>query len=387
MVVSIKRRQITNFSNKMFGVLLGLAHIALVTGAEWRNFIEVSVPEDKHEGYIVYNGLPRPAKGKKYSLVYAQGADSLEKVALFEVSASGLVTAVQPLSFDKGRPNRFDLTIVLRSMKESDGGMVTTLRVSVQDIINFPPLFAFNSYNGYIKESAPENTVVMGLENCYAEDRDSSGVKTYKIIKGNERGYFTAEKDDIGGKSFLVLSNSDSKPNKEVVYFAMFGSGLPFFQVDEGTGLVKTAALIDREKQWFYDLLIQARTKGNLKRYSHIYLMINIRGVDDVFPDFVKPVYNASVPEGSPEGTFVTVIHAVDKDNPSVTYENMNLFTEFEMERDTGVIRTKRVLDRVTGDKEFLLYVNAIDGGGKSSEAVVNVKVISAQNSVPKFTR
>ena len=70
-----------------------------------------------------------------------------------------------------------------------------------------------------------------------------------------------------------------------------------------------------------------------------------------------------------------------------MTYENMNLFTEFEMERDTGVIRTKRVLDRATGDKEFLLYVNAIDGGGKSSEAVVNVKVIGAQNSVPKFTR
>ena len=125
------------------------------------------------------------------------------------------------------------------------------------------------------------------------------------------------ENVDIGHTIFQPsLSNSDSKRNKDVVYFAMFGSGLPFFQVDESTGLVKTAALIDREKQSFYDLMIQARTKGNLKRYSHIYLMINIRGVDDVFPDFVKPVYNASLLEGSPEGTFVTVIHAVDKDNP-----------------------------------------------------------------------
>ena len=329
MVVSIKRRQITNFSNKMFGVLLGLANIALVTGAEWRNFIEVSVPEDKHEGYIVYNGLPRPAKGKKYSLVYAQRADSLEKVALFKVSASGLVTAVQPLSFDKGRPNRFDLTIVLRSMKESDGGMVTTLRVSVQDVNNFPPLFAFNSYNGYIKESAPENTVVMGLENCYAEDRDSSGVKTYKIIKGNERGYFTAEKDDIGGKSFLVLK--------------------------------ATARLIRRDKDVnFLTLTVEAEDMGNPPLTGSTTIGITILEVNDRTSRFDKSEYRRQISDDTPTMTAVLKVIAVDEDegiSGEVYYYFHTVSSFFAINAFTGVITLVHELDygRITQESFKLI--------------------------------
>ena len=663
-------------------VFLIFWHLSFYVSAQWRNLIEVNVPEGKPGGYTVYDRLPLPTGGDEYTLFFAQKGDSLDKVLLFKVSPLGVITTVQPLIYEKGKPNEYDLTIVKKQRKETNGGLATTLRVKVLDVNNFPPVFAFESYRGIIKENSPENTIVMGLANCHAEERDTSGIRAYKIIKGNEKGYLKAEKRDVGGKSFLQLkatskpiqrrettpymtlvveaedmgnppltaqttirvlieevndhapvfdkssyertisedtpkmmplfkvqaidqdegvsgqvyyffqtlsnffvinaftgvitlvreldysqseqrlhqltvvardagnpskesstsvtitvpqdilnfpfpaSPSDSKENtapffphapyhftihksfpvkgslgvifavdedppgsnsdlryslvsvsgefsvdtfsgvlsvnkelnaqtytltvkvqdqgnpskqaqaevkievedldfsqnypvfsdpiqvirvaensevgksvfqasvtsdsstsKGVVYSAISGSGLPYFEVDEATGVMKTVSPLDRETHAVYDMMIEARNKEKLPRHSHLYLTIDITNVDDAYPDFTKPAYDATVPEGSPKGTFVIVIHAIDKDDPVVTYDILNFDSVFEMESNTGVIRTKRVLDRATGDREFLLYVIANDGGGKSSKAIVRINVTSARNSVPKFQK
>jgi len=662
-----------------FCALLILSHLALDARAEWKNLIKVNVPEGKLEDPVIYNEFPYPTGDEKYTLLYAQKGDSLYEVVLFQVSDIGVITTVQPLIYEKGKANQYDLTIVRRSSKKTNGGQAATVRVTVQDANIFPPAFPFSLYNGTIKENSPEGTVVLGLENCHAEDRDESGIKTYKIIKGNERGYLKVEKYDVGVKSFLRLlatntpikrgkttpfitlvveaedmrvppltarttigvrieevndyppvfnessyereisedtplmtsimkvqatdkdegisgevyyffqtlssfftinaftgeitlvreldysqsaqrlhqltvrardagipfketsatvkitvakdipnypfqasPNSDQQntapsfpeapchftiytsfpvkaslgaiyardddppgPNKElryslgssssqfsldtysgvltvnndlaaqtyslvvraqdqgspkktaeaqvkikvqnvddpynhptfsnpiqaitvaentavgksvfrasansgsssskgVVYSAIFGSAMPYFELDEKTGVLKTAAPLDRETHSEYDLMIEARNEEKIPRHSHLYLVIHITDVDDSYPDFTKPVYDASVPERNPEGTFVTVIHAIDQDSASITYD-VSSSPEFKIEASTGVIRTKRKLDRATGDRRFLIYVTATDGVGKTSSAIVNIDVTSAQDSAPKF--
>lgn len=662
-----------------FGALVILLHLVIGTGAEWKNLIEVKVPEGKPEDYVVYR-LPFPTKGEKYMLFYAQKGDALDKVGLFKVSKIGVITTVQPLIYEKGKPNEYDLTVVRRSSKETDGGLATTVRVMVQDVNNFPPVFAYSLYNGYIKENSPEGTVVMGLENCYADDRDTSGVRDYKIIKGNEKGYLRAVKYDVDEHSFLQLkatnrpikrdakkpfltltveaedmgnppktsqttievsieevndyvpvfdkssykreisedtpimmqilsvratdkdqgisgqvyyffqtlssyftvnaftgaitlvreldytqadqrvhrltviardagtpskqstatvtitvpvdisnfprpasttsnqenaapffprapyhftlhtsfpirgslgvilavdedppgsnsalryalqnpsgdftldSNSgvltvnkeldaktyilsvkaedqgnppkgaeaqvkievesidnpfnhptfsnpiqvitvqentkigtsvftasvvsDASTDKGVVYSAIFGSALPYFELNEDTGVLKTAAELDREKHGMYELMIEARNKEEIPRHCHLFLIIKIADEDDSYPDFSRPVYSASVPENSQIGTFVTVIHAIDQDNPSVSYDLSTSSSEFQIEAGTGVIRTKRKLDRAIGDRKFLLHVTASDEGGKTAHANVDINVTSAHDSSPKF--
>ena len=662
-----------------FGALVILLHLVIGTGAEWKNLIEVKVPEGKPEDYVVYR-LPFPTRGEKYMLFYAQKGDALDKVGLFKVSKIGVITTVQPLIYEKGKPNEYDLTVVRRSSKETDGGLATTVRVIVQDVNNFPPIFTYSLYNGYIKENSPEGTVVMGLENCYADDRDTSGVRDYKIIKGNEKGYLRAVKYDVGEHSFLQLkattrpikrdakkpfltltveaedmgnppktsqttievsieevndyvpvfdkssykreisedtpimmqilsvratdkdqgisgqvyyffqtlssyftvnaftgaitlvreldytqadqrvhrltviardagtpskqstatvtitvpvdisnfprpasttsnqenaapffprapyhftlhtsfpirgslgvilavdedppgsnsalryalqnpsgdftldSNSgvltvnkeldaktyilsvkaedqgnppkgaeaqvkievesidnpfnhptfsnpiqvitvqentkigtsvftasvvsDASTDKGVVYSAIFGSALPYFELNEDTGVLKTAAALDREKHGMYELMIEARNKEEIPRHCHLFLIIKIADEDDSYPDFSRPVYSASVPENSQIGTFVTVIHAIDQDNPSVSYDLSISSSEFQIEAGTGVIRTKRKLDRAIGDRKFLLHVTASDEGGKTAHANVDINVTSAHDSSPKF--
>ena len=665
-----------------FGAFLILLHLACdASAAEWKNLIEVNVPEGQSD-YVVYDKLPSPGKDE-YKLFYAQKGDSLDKVGLFKVSTSGVVTTVQPLIYEKGKANQYDLTVVRRSSEETNGGLATTVRVTVQDVNNFPPVFTFSLYNGTIKENSPEGAIVRGLENCHAEERDNSGIRAYKIIKGNEKGYLKADRYDVGEKSFLQLKatnrpikrskttpymtlvveaedmgdppltarttigviieevndhppvfdkssyekeitedtpvmmpvlkvqasdkdegisgqvyyyfqtlssffmintftgvitlvreldysqsaqrlhrftvvaqdagipskqtsatvtitvpkdnpnfpfpastnaeqentapffpkapyhftihssfpvkaslgaifaededppgsnsellyslesssaefnidsysgvltvskeldvqtytlvvraqdqgspgksaeaevkiqveyvdnpnnhptfsvpveaitvkenteigksvfqasvNSDASTKKGVVYSAIFGSGLPYFDLDEATGVLKTAAPLDREKHAVYDMMIEARNKEKIPRHCHLYLIIDISNVDDTYPDFTEPVYGATVPEGSPKGTFVTVIHAIDRDNPSVTYDTLSdRLSEFEIEASTGVIRTKRELDKTAGDRKFLFQVTASDGEGKTSQAIVKVDVTSAPDSAPKFTK
>ena len=660
-----------------FCVLLILSHLAFNAIAEWKNLIEVNVPEGKLEDPVIYDEFPYPTGDEKYTLLYAQKGDSLYEVVLFQVSDIGVITTVQPLIYEKGKANQYDLTIVRRSSKETNGGLAATVRVTVQDANIFPPAFPFSLYNGTIKENSPEGTVVLGLENCHAEDRDESGIKTYKIIKGNERGYLKVEKYDVGEKSFLrllatnkpikqgkttpfmtlvveaedmrvppltarttigvkigeandhgpVFSESSYEqeisedtwlmssimrvqatdkdegvsgevyyflhtlssfftinaftgvitlvreldysqsaqrlhqltvtardagipfeqasvdvkitvskdipnypfpaspnsgqqntapffpeapyhftiytsfpvkaslgaiyawdndlpgPNKQlryflgspsshfsldmysgvltvtndlavqtyslqvraddqgspkksaeaqvkikvqhednpnnrpsfsnpvqaitvaentevgksvfrasansgsssgVVYSAIFGSAMPYFELDEKTGVLKTAAPLDREKHAEYDLMIEARNEEKIPRHSNLYLVIHITDIDDSYPDFTRPVYDASVPERNPEGTFVTVIHAIDQDSASITYD-VSSSSEFKIEASTGVIRTKRKLDRATGDRRFLLYVTAADGAGRTSTAIVNIDVTTAHDSAPKF--
>ncbi|XP_068670922.1 protocadherin-like protein [Montipora foliosa] len=650
--------------------------------AQWKTFLEVDAPEGQPEGFIVYNKFPQPTAGEVYVLFYAQKGDSLDKVGLFKVSPSGIVTTAQKLIYEKGKANKYDLTIVKRPRDAKNGGLATTIRVKVQDVNNFPPLFTFALYNGTIREDSPSDTVVMGLENCHAEERDTSGIRAYRIVKGNEKGYLKAGKREVAGKSFLqlkatgkpiqrsktgaymtliveaedmgnppltgrtsvrvwieevnnyapafdkksyertisedtpkmmsllrvqatdkddgvsgkvyyffqtlssfftinpftgiitlvreldysqsdqrlhqlsivardagnpakessatvtisvdkdvpnfpfsalssssqentapffpkaayhftfqasfpvkgslgavvavdmdppgpnsdlryslvsvsdkfsvdtfsgvltvsktvnvgtytmmvraqdqgnpskqaqgqikvevedfdyshnypVFSNpiqeinvnentaigtsvfqaavvSDSSISKGVVYSAISGSALPYFEVDEATGVMKTASPLDRERHGVYDMLIEARNKEKLPRHSYLYVIIEITNKDDAYPDFTKAAYDASVPEGSPKETFVTVIHAIDKDDPVITYSIPSSPSPFEIESRTGVIRTKRVLDRAMGDNEFMVYVVANDGGGKSSETIVRVNVTSAHNSAPKFQK
>ena len=649
---------------------------------QWQTFIKVNAPEGKPEDYVVYSKFPLPATGEEYTLFYAQKGDALDKVGLFKVSPSGTITTAQPLIYEKGKPNEYDLTIVKKPKEAKNGGLAATVRVKVQDVNNFPPLFTFALYNGTIRENSPVNTIVLGLENCHAAERDTSEIRDYRIVKGNEKGYLKAEKRVVGKKSFLqlkatanpirrdktgpvvtltveaedmgippltaqtlvrvrieevndyspvfdkrnyewtigedtpkmmsvlrvqatdkddgvsgevyyffqtlsrffsinaftgvitlvreldysksdqrslrltVIARDDGNPSREasatviitvakdlpnfpfapspsspldntapsflkaayhftlrssfpvkgslgaifavdvdapgpdsdlryslisasdefkideisavltvskkldvqtytftvkvqdegnppkqaqaqikievedfdyshtypvftdpiqeikvaentavgtsvfqavvksdastskgVVYSAISGSGLPYFEVDEATGVMKIASPLDRETHAVYDMLIEVRNKEKLPRHSYLYLTIDITNVDDAYPDFTRAAYEAIVPEGSPKGTFVTVIHAIDKDDLVVTYRISSSSVPFEIESNTGVIRTKRIFDRVSGDDEFLIYIEASDGNGKSSETLVKVNVTSGFNSAPKFKK
>ena len=186
---------------------------------QWQTFIKVNALEGKPEDYVVYSKFPLPATGEEYTLFYAQKGDALDKVGLFKVSPSGIITTAQPLIYEKGKPNEYDLTIVKKPKEAKNGGLAATVRVKVQDVNNFPPLFTFALYNGTIRENSPVNTIVLGLENCHAAERDTSEIRDYRIVKGNEKGYLKAEKRVVGKKSFLQLKATGNPIRRDTVSY------------------------------------------------------------------------------------------------------------------------------------------------------------------------
>lgn len=644
--------------------------------------VPVQLEEGKKAGHTVYS-LPLPASNEIYTFFPAQDADSRAALTLFQISQRGVIKTTKPITYEIGKKNYYDLVAIRRNRGDKEGGIPTSIRITITDTNNFGPTFPQNLYHGRVKERSPVDTVVMGLENCFAEDRDSGGVQSYSITSGNEKNYFKTEINTVNNRKFLVLkttnvpivmdttpeinltvlakdgvssgttkiaieiidvnnnapkfekgsysatvnedaplltsvvrvratdkdlgtnggiyyyinggqyfavdaitgvikvvkqlpnqpqvlvnvvakdrgtpsktatvqvtininliddypppnnpnpgvntrpvfpeesysasvredfpidaallvvhavdrdppgrnrqltyslsgagtntfqidpssgviklraaldydkdnqynfnviaedqginrqrvtapvtiivqevdknrnapvfqpsnrqqlsatvkenmvagtaitfrdrgsisavdADGNQSPDGQIVFSIFSGSGLPYFTINKDTGSVTTYTKLDREKQAQFDLVIEARDKALYPRYSHLYLMIDVTADEDNNPDFSQPVYHANVPEGAPANTFVTVIHASDRDGVSVSYSITNAGSAFTIQSRTGVITTARKIDPTTGDLDFTLFVNA-KAGIRTSEAQVNVTVVSKQDSPPTF--
>ena len=79
-------------------------------------------------------------------------------------------------------------------------------------------------------------------------------------------------------------------------------------------GLLAIAKALDREAVDFVKLQIIARDHGYPQLSSEVYITANIIDVNDNKPKFTQQVYNASIQENQPVGTFVTAVSAIDPD-------------------------------------------------------------------------
>lgn len=663
-------------------VSLYLCSFCLLHTAIGQSFdVRVNLAEGKDAGHQVHS-FPTPASNQMYTFFPAQDADSKAALTLFQISEQGVVTTTKPIDFETGEKNYYDLVAIRRNRGDKEGGTPLSIRITITDTNNFSPTFPANSYHGRVTEDSPANTIVMGLENCFAEDRDTKGSITYSISGGNENGYFKAEQAAAGNRVFLVLkttstfsnlerdvtpevnltvrandglrygttrvtvkildANNNSpdfdessytatigedtplltsvlrvratdkdegtnggvyyyltapspwfsvdaitgvvkvvgqlpnqalvsldvrardrgtpskqndvkvninielianyplpdspnpgvntppifpeerysanvredfpvnaalliihavdrdppgrnrrlryslsgdnafaigatsgvvtlrnqlnfatknrydlnvvatdggaspqsatatltilvqevdknrhapvfqsasankqqlaasvrenrlantkvgnpisatdadgsqSPEGQVVFSIASGSGLPYFKIDKNSGDVRTVTVLDTEKQAQYNLLIEARDKALYPLYSHLYMMITVTGEDDNNPDFSQPVYYANVPGKAPANTFVTQIHATDKDGDTVSYSIENPGNAFVIQSDSGVISTRRELDPANEERSFALSVRATSRA-KESQAQVIVTVISEENSPPTF--
>ncbi|KAJ7384991.1 beta-catenin binding [Desmophyllum pertusum] len=601
----------------------------------------VNLVEGKSAGHQVHS-FSLPASNQIYTFFPAQDADSRAALTLFQISEQGVVTTTKPIVYEIGKKNYYDLVAIRRDRGDKEGGIPFSVRITITDTNNFSPTFPRNLYHGRVKEDSPKNTMVLGLENCFAEDRDTGGIKSYSISGGDEKGYFKAEKAIVNNRVFLVLKTTNvrivrdttpeinltvradddvfygttrvsikildannnkpefeeksytatisedtslmtsvlrvratdkdvgtnggiyyylsgssswfavdaitgvvkvagqlpnqpqvsmnviardrgtpsntatvsvkininlisdyppadsttpgvntppvfpeesysanvredfpvnaallvihavdlknkydlnvvatdggaspqsataslvvtvqemdknrhapvfisptankqqrtvsvrensaantkvgssisatdadgsQRPDGQVVYSLASGSGLAYFKIDKSSGDLRTVTMLDREKQAQYNLLIEARDKALYPQNSHLYMIITVTGEEDNNPDFSEPVYYANVPGNAPRNTFVTLIHATDKDGDPVSYAIENPGSAFSIQTDSGVISTSRRLDPANEERSFSLSVRATSGN-KESQAQVIVTVVSEENSPPTF--
>ncbi|KAM7398079.1 hypothetical protein PAMA_006109 [Pampus argenteus] len=307
----------------------------------------------------------------------------------------------------------FTLKIEVRDKAEKGTrrSSVTTLSIIVEDVNDCAPAFIPSIYSARVLEDLPLGAVITWVQ---AKDPDigpggqvryslfNDFNRTFEVVDVNENLYapyfsdFTVrgsvKENSRAGTSVLTVSAKDDDRGRDGVlrYSVKGGSGLGTFTIDEDTGVIYTAGILDCETKDSYWLTVYATDRGVTPLSASIEVFIQVEDVNDNAPLTSDPIYHPVIMENSPKDVSVIRIQAQDPDltaTPSrlsyrITAGNPQNF--FSINPKTGLITTTaRKLDREQQEEHFL-EVTVIDGPVTTRQSTVWVIVrIEDENDNP----
>ncbi|XP_054866126.1 cadherin-23 [Amphiprion ocellaris] len=268
----------------------------------------------------------------------------------FAISPTGEFTTKMALDYDDA-PHSYSVEISITDGINSDSAVV---QVEVTDINDNSPVFTSSSVTKSVPEDADVGTSITAVP---ATDKDS--------------GF-----------------------NKEIRY--SLREGLGRFSIDPVSGMVSVAAVLDRETQAEYDLLVVAEDQGRPARSATATLLIQVSDINDNVPKFSEAEYQVEVLETEAMGTSLLSLSATDSDegaNGRVTYSitQQSPSSEaavFALDSSSGTLQLVQPLD-YSKVKVYNLKVQASDGGTPSlvGSGSVVVKVKDVNNNPPEFSK
>ncbi|EDO41767.1 predicted protein, partial [Nematostella vectensis] len=191
----------------------------------------------------------------------------------------------------------------------------------------------------------------------------------------------------------VLATDKDAGSNGNIMYVITRGNELGKFEINSKTGQIYTKGDLDYESRQRFDLTVAALDGVPLqsRKISTVPVVVNILDANDHDPEFKAPEYRKDLYEDLTPGTSVFTVSAEDLDsggNGKVRYSLANLRpVPFEIEPDTGIIRTTTNLDRDTGLPEFInLQVRASDFGTplrRETETLVKMRVKEMNDNAP----
>ena len=323
-------------------------YIADVSGS----FKTVEIIEGRPSGSIILHLQKK--SGLKYILHKDSSTGDID--SLFRISPDGVLSLEAALDFEDQRGSEFDVVIIAREIGRTEGGEAMVIHVKVLDRNDHAPRFTKDLYSAFVRENTQIGSCLSGLENVFAEDLDSgvNSLESYKIIAGNKDGKFRVEFNEIEGVKFLQI---------------------------------KTTGEIDREKDSFYVLTVQAVDGGNPPLSSTTQVRVNVLDENDCLPEFDPPSFSVSVKENAPVGTSILQLKAVDKDvgrNAEIYYRIQRANDYFTINSHTGVVEVAKTLNFEQGSSHDL-SVYAIDRGinSRQTSTLVRVRIVDVMGFPP----
>ncbi|XP_018318616.1 cadherin-99C [Agrilus planipennis] len=255
-------------------------------------------------------------------------------------SRSGIITVIRKL-------DREDLTRYRLIIKAEDDGKLfstATVNIKVTDVNDKNPEFVGDPYTFSVKEGLNKTSV-----------------------------------------GFVLATDADEGINALVTY--SIPANLPF-DIDSETGEITTNRALDYEKRQNYQFVVTAKDGAPDPRIATATVVINVIDVEDELPIFDNPVYEATVPENTPD-YFVTDVMARDPDTvKKVTYVIHQGSTDlFRINENTGAIFTTRGLD-YEKESQHVLIIGTLENmlNTEGSTTKVIVKVEDRNDIPPVFT-
>lgn len=265
-------------------------------------------------------------------------------------SDTGIITLAKPM--DREMKAVYNLTVQAVDQGKPPKSTTAQLIVNVQDINDNPPEFTAKHYFASV-----------------------------------------AEESKVGQEVGRVLATSkDTGLNAEVIYSIIGGNEQKKFMINNKTGVIELADIVDYERAKDYFLTIQAMDLGEPPLSNLATINISVTDSNDNAPVFTQHSYTARIREDAQVGDKILQVHATDMDaqeNGRISYsiERGDRLHQFNIEEETGYIYVASQLDRET-ISNYVLQIQANDNGLPilSNTVYVTVEISDANDNPPVFS-
>lgn len=196
----------------------------------------------------------------------------------------------------------------------------------------------------------------------------------------------TISEDASVGFSVTRVSATDPDFNLNgKVSYSMLSGADGKFEVGRNDGVIRVIGALDREMKGHYALNISALDGSYYPLEGFGMVFVTLSDINDNTPTFDLLVYEVTISENSPIGSYLVNLTAKDPDigsNADISYSLDD--PKFKIDSKTGSVTTKGELDRETRDT-YSFIVRVHDGGGLASSVSVNVVISDTNDNSPYF--
>uniref|UniRef100_A0A8C6FYI7 Cadherin EGF LAG seven-pass G-type receptor 1 n=1 Tax=Moschus moschiferus TaxID=68415 RepID=A0A8C6FYI7_MOSMO len=315
---------------------------------------QVSVPENEPAGTAVIELRAHdPDEGEAGRLGYQMEALFDERSnGYFLIDAdTGLVSTARPL--DRETKDTHVLKVSAVDHGSPRRSAATYLTVTVSDTNDHSPVFEQSEYRERVRENL-----------------------------------------EVGYEVLTIRATDGDAPSNANMRYRLLEGARGVFEIDERSGVVRTRAVVDREEEASYLLLVEAndqgRNPGPLSATATVHIVVEDE--NDNYPQFSEKRYVVQVPEDVAVNTPVLRVQATDRDqgqNAAIHYSIVsgNLKGQFYLHSLSGSLDVINPLD-FEAIREYTLRIKAQDGGRPpliNSSGLVSVQVLDVNDNAPIF--
>ncbi|CAL4107052.1 unnamed protein product, partial [Meganyctiphanes norvegica] len=290
------------------------------------HIVKVSVKENQPARTLVTKLKAEDPDGDDLTYTITAGSG----LGLFTVDEYGNIHTLRVLDREVSRG--YWLTVVVVDVVKNPRTDTTQVWIEVEDVNDHVPQTTEPSYLVHLVEDSPIGTSVTTLQ---VQDGDvAPSTINFLISRGNDNGDFS---------------------------------------IDANTGVIRTAALLDRESMLEYELHITV-SDGQLSSVSTVF--VNLIDVNDNIPYFLQSLYRVNIPARSKTRSKQQIfsVLAVDNDfgvNSALEYRiKTGRVKRFKIHPTTGQVYSNRAFK--TG-QSFKLVVEVHDKGTPSLSSTMRV--------------
>uniref|UniRef100_A0A671P5S7 Protocadherin Fat 3-like n=1 Tax=Sinocyclocheilus anshuiensis TaxID=1608454 RepID=A0A671P5S7_9TELE len=317
-------------------------------GPAFRNVsYTTTLPENSMIGSSVIQLWATDKDSEKNSVIsYQIFSDGFNSTDYFHIdSTSGLVLTAHLLDYEF-TPS-FSFIVRANDNGSPSQSSEVTVTVLVSDVNDNPPSFSQPLYEAFVSKLAPRGHIVTCVQASDADSSDAESLR-YSILSGDEKMNFI---------------------------------------IDSQTGVISLSGQRRQGIRPAYNLNVSV-SDGVFTNTAQVN--IRVMGANLYSPVFSQRFYLAEVRENAPAGTRVIQLRATDEDSGifgQIMYSFINDLgkTQFYIGAD-GLITTAQKLDRENlVNRDIVLTVMALDGGGRASFCTVRVILADENDNAPRF--